>query len=163
MLLQVALFHSFLRLSNTLLHICNTFSLSIPLLMDIRLSPCLDYCKQCCNEHGAPVSFQMMVFSGYRPRSGIVRSYGSSIFSSSLPVCNSSRQCLFLFLYFLCINECIRLPSFSHEGQRAIETLLHFAFFTSLHILEITPGQLTETFLPFCVEVPELTQPLSYS
>ena len=29
MLLQVALFHSFLRLTNTPLHICTTFSLSI--------------------------------------------------------------------------------------------------------------------------------------
>ena len=30
---------------------------------------------------GVHVSFQIMVFSGYMPRSGIARSYGSSIFS----------------------------------------------------------------------------------
>lgn len=59
------------------------------------------------------------------------------------------------------MNECIRLPSFSHEGQRAVGTLLHFAFFTSLHILEITPGHLT-IFLLHCVEAAELIQPLSY-
>ena len=29
---------------------------------------------------GVHVSFQIMVFSGYVPRSGIARSYGSSIF-----------------------------------------------------------------------------------
>ena len=35
MLLQMALFHSFLLLSNILLYICATSSLSIPLLMDV--------------------------------------------------------------------------------------------------------------------------------
>ena len=104
----------------------------------LRLIPCLGYCKQCCSEHWGTSIFSTDGFLRYMPRSGIVRSYGSSIFSSSLPVCNSSLQCLFLFLYFLCINACIRLPSFSREGQRAIGTLLHLAFFTSLHVLEIT-------------------------
>ena len=32
---------------------------------------------------GVHVSFQIMLFSGYVPRSGIARSYGSSSFSSS--------------------------------------------------------------------------------
>ena len=46
-----------------------------------RLFPCLGYCKQCCNEHWLHVSFAAMFFSGYMPRSRIVGSYSSSIFS----------------------------------------------------------------------------------
>ena len=36
---------------NSGVHIFTTSSLSIPLLVDIRLPPCLAYCKQCCREH----------------------------------------------------------------------------------------------------------------
>ena len=47
------------------------------------------YCKWCCSEHWGPcvflkfigvhISFQIVFFSGYMPRSGIAGSYGSSI------------------------------------------------------------------------------------
>ena len=47
--------------------------------MDIKLLPCLGYCKQCCPNIGVHLSFQ--IFSGYISRSGIAGSYGSSTFS----------------------------------------------------------------------------------
>ena len=37
--------------------------------------------------HGVHVSFQVMFFSGYMPRSGIAGSYGSSVFKQS-PYCS---------------------------------------------------------------------------
>ena len=46
-----------------------------------RLLPCLGYCNSASVNIGVHVSFQIMVFSGYMPRSGIAGSYGSSIFS----------------------------------------------------------------------------------
>ena len=57
MLLQMALFHSFLWLINIPLYVCTTSSLSIPLSMDIRLLPYLGYSKQCCNEHSGACIF----------------------------------------------------------------------------------------------------------
>ena len=47
-----------------------------------HLLPCLDYCKQCCNEHlGACIYlFGSMVFSRCMPRSGIGESCLSSVF-----------------------------------------------------------------------------------
>ena len=36
--------------------------------------------KQCCSEHWGAGIFQIRVFSGYMPRSGIAGSYGSSVF-----------------------------------------------------------------------------------
>ena len=48
---------------------------------NFKLLPCLGYCKLCCSEHWSACIFQIMVFSGYIPRSGIDGSYGSSIFS----------------------------------------------------------------------------------
>ena len=56
---------SFLYLSNIPLYICTTSSLSISLSIST----------------GLHVSFQTTVFSGHIPRSGIARSYCSSIFS----------------------------------------------------------------------------------
>ena len=46
-----------------------------------RLLPCLGCNKQCCSEHRVRVSFRIMTFSGYEPRSGTAGSCGSSIFS----------------------------------------------------------------------------------
>ena len=44
--------------------------------------PCPGYGKQCCSElHQSDVSFGIMVFSRYIPRTGIAGSCGSSIFS----------------------------------------------------------------------------------
>ena len=49
MLLQLALFHSFKWLSNILLHVCATSSLSI--YLTFRLLSFLGYFKLCCKEH----------------------------------------------------------------------------------------------------------------
>ena len=80
LLLQMALFHSFLWLSNILLFY-------VPLLLypficrwTIRLLPCPGYCKSCCSERWG-ACFSILVFFGYKPRSGTDGSYGGSIFS----------------------------------------------------------------------------------
>ena len=41
---------------------CTTPALSVPLLLDIRLLPCLDYCKQGCSEHWEACIFQNIGF-----------------------------------------------------------------------------------------------------
>ena len=51
MLLQVALFHSFLWLSNILLYIYTPHLYSFICQWTFMLLPCLGYCKQCCYEH----------------------------------------------------------------------------------------------------------------
>ena len=89
MLWQKALFHSFLCLSNIpyiyIPCIWNTHTLHLlyPFICwcTFRLLPCLSYCKYFSMNIEVYLSFQIMVFSGYMPTSGIVRSYGSSIFS----------------------------------------------------------------------------------
>ena len=82
MLLQMALFHRFLWLSNIPLCI-HVPHLLYPFIYQwaFRLLPCLGYCEQCCYEYWVGVSLQIRVFSGYMPRSGIVGSHGNSIFS----------------------------------------------------------------------------------
>ena len=82
MLLQMALFHSFLRLGNIYIYIY------IPHLLypficrwTFRLLPCLGYCNSAAMNIGVHVSFQIWVVSRYMPRSGIAGSYGNSIFS----------------------------------------------------------------------------------
>ena len=81
MLLQVALFHSFLWLLHTHTH---THILHL-------LYPSVDGClgffhalaivSSAAMNIGVHVSFQIMVFSRYMPRKSVARSYGSSIFS----------------------------------------------------------------------------------
>ena len=83
MLLQMALFCSFLLLNNSPLYIYTTSSLPIPPLMNIYLG----FFQVFAIESNAVMNievhvfFQIMFFSGHMPRSGIVRSYGSSIFT----------------------------------------------------------------------------------
>ena len=83
MLLQMALFLSIFWLSNIPLYICTTSSLSIP-LSDGHLGcfHVLTIVNSAAMNIGVHVSFQIMVFSRYIPRSGIAGSYGDSIFSS---------------------------------------------------------------------------------
>ena len=74
MLLQMPLFHSFY--DRVVFHcIC---VLQLPYRFThgrmFRLLPCLGYCKQCCSDYWVQVSFQIEVFSGYMPRSGITGS-----------------------------------------------------------------------------------------
>ena len=130
MLLQMALFHSFLWLSNlplyvyvyvcvcVCIHIC--VYIYIPHLLypfiypwTFRLLPCLDYCNYSAGMNiGMYVSFRIRVFSGYMPRCGIVRPYGNSIFSfltnfhtvlhSGFTDLHSHQQCRgFLYLHIL--------------------------------------------------------------
>ena len=82
MLLQMALFYSFLWLSNIPLCICTTSSLSIHLSMDIlgRFHVLANVTSAAMNI-GVPVSFRIRVLSGYVPRSQIAGSYGNSTFS----------------------------------------------------------------------------------
>ena len=57
----------FLWLNNIPLYICNTASLSIHLLMDIKTAS-MCYCKLCCNEYlRTCVFFSIMVFTGNMP------------------------------------------------------------------------------------------------
>ena len=80
-LLQMALCHSFKWLSNILLYTCAT---SYPFLCWWNLG-CFHAVGtvNCCSEHWVHVTFWIMVFYGYMPRSGITGSCSSSIFSFS--------------------------------------------------------------------------------
>ena len=84
MLLQMALFHSFL------LYMCTTSSLSITLSMDTWVAS-MSWLLQIVLQWilGCHVSFQITVFSRYMPRSGIAGSYGSSVSVSRSVVSNS--------------------------------------------------------------------------
>ena len=72
---------SFLWLSCIPLCMYNISSLSIHLSVTFRLLACLDYCKQCCQEHWSSCIFSNRVFSGYIPQSRIAESYDNSTFS----------------------------------------------------------------------------------
>ena len=78
---QKTQFCSFLWLSNIPLYVCTTSSLSLHLPLDRwRVFPCPGYCSAAMNIR-VYVSFWIMVFLGYTPRSGIARSCGIAIFS----------------------------------------------------------------------------------
>ena len=82
MLLQMALFRSFLWLSNIPLYICTTFSfIHSSVSGHLGCFHVLAIVNSAVVNTGVHVSFRIMVFSGYIPRSGIAGSYGSSVFS----------------------------------------------------------------------------------
>ena len=90
MLLQMALFHSFLWLSNIPLFIniyvlvytvCYIYIYPFICRWTFRLFHVLAIVNSAAMNIGVRVSFQIMFFSGYMPKSGIFGSYGSSIFS----------------------------------------------------------------------------------
>ena len=78
----MALFHYFLWLNNIPLNICTISSLSITLSMDIYVAS-MSWLLwiMLLWTLGVHVSFLIMAFSGYMPRSGIAGLYGRSIFS----------------------------------------------------------------------------------
>ena len=77
----MALFCSFLWLSNIPLYICTTTSLSIHLYDEhLGCFHVLAFVNSAAMNIGVHVSFQIIVLSGYMPSSGIGGSYGSSIF-----------------------------------------------------------------------------------
>ena len=80
MLLQMAVFHSFLWLSNISLYVCATSSLFFLLLRDTGCFHVLAIVNSATMNIGLHVSFLFIVFSGYMTRSGIDGSYGSSTF-----------------------------------------------------------------------------------
>ena len=94
MLLKMAFFPSFLWLSN--IPLCNyTKSLSIYLLMDIWLLPCLGYCKQCCYECWVHASFQIIevLLSQGSHSSWLIKGRDFTLFSvilKYLPIVNHS-------------------------------------------------------------------------
>ena len=84
MLLQLAFFRSFLWLSNTHIYKCiyvcvyvyTTASLSIQLYVDIYdCFHTLAIANSAAMNTGVHISFQIRVFSGYTPRSGIAASH----------------------------------------------------------------------------------------
>ena len=77
MLLQMALFRSFLWLSSIPLYTCNTSSL----YGHLGCFHVLAIVNSATVNIGVHVSFWIIVFSGYMPRSGIAGSYGNSVFS----------------------------------------------------------------------------------
>ena len=85
MLLQMALFHSSLWLSNIPLYLHMYHIFFIHSSVDGRLGcfHVLATVNNAAMNIGVHVSFQIRVFifSGYMPRSGIAASYGNSIFS----------------------------------------------------------------------------------
>ena len=78
MLLQMALFHSFLY---SILYMYHIFFIHSPSDGHLGCFHVLAIVNSAAVNTGVHVSFRIIVFSGYMPRSGIAGSYGSFVFS----------------------------------------------------------------------------------
>ena len=82
MLLQMALFHSvFMAEEYSIVYMCHIFFIHSFVDGHLGCFHVLAIVNSAAMNIGVHVSFQIMVFSRYMPRSGIAGSYGSSIFS----------------------------------------------------------------------------------
>ena len=83
----------------------------------IRLFPCLGYCKFCCINTEVHESFQGIVFSRCMLRTGIVGSYGNSVFTFF----EELSYCLPQWLHQLTLpQQCKRVSFFSKPSQASI-------------------------------------------
>ena len=81
MLLQMALFHSFLWLSKVPFYAYDIFFIHSSVDGHSGCFHVLAIVNSAAMNIGMHVSFQIIVLSGYMPRSGIAGAYGNSIFS----------------------------------------------------------------------------------
>ena len=92
-------------------------SLSVPLLINWGCSHVLSIVKSATMNIGVHISFQAMFSSGYMPRSGIVGSYGSSIFSFLRSLALFSTVALPIYIP---TNNCRRVPFSPHPLQQLL-------------------------------------------